>query len=280
MFALIIEALRSKPSSILINLDYYMKKILFSIFSIFILLTAGAFAQTSGTTVIEDFESYKNPFLYKNWKMRHAWKLNEISLKKTSEVYTIKQENGNRFLHASTESNYKNSILLVRLVNNHKVVKDNTVNWKLKSQPWLSWRWRAHKLPKGAYEKKGRSNDSAAAIYVIFQRMNIPFLPWNWQPIDTLQYVWSSSIPAGSEFSKKNKKFGITLYRGKFFVLQSGTKKTGQWITEKRNIYRDYRKRYGHWPKNEPILIAIITDSDKTKSSSAADYDDIKIGAK
>ncbi len=57
-------------------------------------------------------------------------------------------------------------------------------------------------------------------------------------------------------------------------VMESGSDKLNTWITEKRNIYEDYKAAFGHEP---PIItgIAIMTDTDNTKESATAYYGDI-----
>jgi hypothetical protein len=57
-------------------------------------------------------------------------------------------------------------------------------------------------------------------------------------------------------------------------VVRSGADDVGRWITEERNIVEDYRKAYGTEP---PKIsgVAIMTDTDNTKSSATAWYGDI-----
>ena len=230
--------------------------------------------------LIDNFENTAKCELDRAWNMRNAWKFDEVPWKTGSKIYSVKSDGTNRFLHASTEGNSNISALLVRLVNSHKVVKGEKVQWDLKTHPYLSWRWRVHRLPTGANEKKGKLFDNAAAVFVVFVRYDLPVLPWNWQPIDVLQYTWSTTIPQGQQFQKKAKRFGFNLYEGKFYAIESGSSKAGYWVQEKRNILQDYRDRFGHNPGSNPILIALITDSDKTKSVSIADYDDFCLESK
>lgn len=58
------------------------------------------------------------------------------------------------------------------------------------------------------------------------------------------------------------------------FVVQDGDEKLKQWITERRNVYEDYKKAFGE----EPTMIsgaAIMTDTDNTRESAVAWYGDI-----
>jgi hypothetical protein len=131
-----------------------------------------------------------------------------------------------------------------------------------KEYPFLSWKWRVHKLPEGGSELKKQKNDSGAGIYVIFKG----FFKLN----RIIKYVWSSSLPVGTLTSSPYNK------NTKIVVLESGSAKTDQWIIEHVNVFDDYKRLFG---ENPPDIEAfgILTDSDNTKSSALADYDDIII---
>jgi hypothetical protein len=58
------------------------------------------------------------------------------------------------------------------------------------------------------------------------------------------------------------------------FVVEGGDAKLQQWVTERRNVYEDYKKAFGE----EPTTIsgvAIMTDTDNTNESAVAWYGDI-----
>ena len=58
------------------------------------------------------------------------------------------------------------------------------------------------------------------------------------------------------------------------FVVEGGDEKLQQWVTERRNVYEDYKKAFGE----EPTMIsgvAIMTDTDNTRESAVAWYGDI-----
>jgi len=62
--------------------------------------------------------------------------------------------------------------------------------------------------------------------------------------------------------------------RSMMVVVESGEKNLNRWLTEKRNIYEDYRYVF----KDEPPMIsgvAIMTDTDNTGESATAYYGDI-----
>jgi hypothetical protein len=76
-------------------------------------------------------------------------------------------------------------------------------------------------------------------------------------------YIWDSTAPVGATF--KSEKTGTVRY----VVVQSGSARLGQWITERRNVAEDFRKLWGAEPDN-PGAIAISIDSDDTRSSAEA----------
>jgi len=179
-------------------------------------------------------------------------------------LYTIAMEDDNYFLHARARRN--GSI----------IAKD--MNYNLKEFPVISWRWRAHKLPRGGDERYKKSGDSAAGIYVIFPSafkpealknrwgISVP-VPDAMKP-ECIKYVWSTSLPPGtvtdSPYSRKTK----------IVVLQSGTSFVNRWMTEEVNAYEDYKRLF----KKEPGVVravGILTDADDTASEAGADYDDI-----
>jgi len=62
--------------------------------------------------------------------------------------------------------------------------------------------------------------------------------------------------------------------RAMMFVVQGGSGKLRQWLTEERNVYEDYKNAFGE----EPTMIsgvAIMTDTDNTRESAVAWYGDI-----
>ncbi len=208
--------------------------------------------------ILEDFEKYSNEDDFFN-----TWLIRDYDKKEASGVYNVLSENNNKFLSARSSGN---SIQIAK-----------KVKWNIKSFPMLSWKWRASVLPKEANEDARGKNDSGASIYVIFQRSRLPFLSWEYQPINVIKYVWSTTLPAGKIVYKEKSKLGGKIYEGYFFVIETGAENTGKWIVEERNVLDDYRKVFGESPKYDPYLIAILSDSNDTKSSAFADYDEIII---
>ena len=180
----------------------------------------------------------------RNWEGRAGW-FHRKTNKKEDLYYTIQVENGDHFLRAETVGRATNAGLPVEV--NLRILKK------------LRWRWRVHSLPAGANENYKKTNDSAASVRLVFGRG---------RGIKTLKYVWSSSLPTGTETESPHT--GST----KVIVLQSGPGKAGSWIWEEVNAYEDYRRLFGSDPRLV-VAVAVLTDSDNTKTLVKADYDDI-----
>jgi hypothetical protein len=225
-----------------------------SILVFMLLMIFPVFSKAPNRTIIDTFETYNNNIF-------DTWLLRDDPVSDAARIYSIRAENKNKFLHAETTGG---SIQIAK-----------KVSWDLKIHPVLYWKWRVNRLPEGANEDARGKNDSAAAIYVVFPRKHIPLVSWKYQPINVIKYVWSTTLPVGQIVQKQKEKLETTIYEGRFIVLRSGKKDAGTWILEKRNVLEDYKKAFGTSPRYTPILVAILTDSNDTKSTASADYDDI-----
>jgi hypothetical protein len=127
--------------------------------------------------------------------------------------------------------------------------------------PVLKWQWRVVELPKGADERYKKTGDSGAGIYVIFPGLLFP---------ETIKYVWSSSLPIGtvteSPFSRDTK----------IVVLRNHSSPLVTWVSEKVNVYDDFRKLFDREP-DDVIAIGIMSDSDNTGASALAHYKKISV---
>ena len=85
-----------------------------------------------------------------------------------------------------------------------------------------------------------------------------------------IKYVWSTTLPVGTVTKSPYN------HRAMIYVIEQGAHNLNQWVSEDRNVLDDYIKTFGAQPP--PVeAIAIQTDSDDTKSSAAADFDDFLI---
>jgi hypothetical protein len=61
---------------------------------------------------------------------------------------------------------------------------------------------------------------------------------------------------------------GLTQVR----VLRSGTERNGEWVAERANVLEDYRRLFDDDAVPRPSGIAVLTDSDDTRSNARGDY--------
>jgi hypothetical protein len=205
------------------------------------LLYAESQAPDNGHIVpLETFDQYRLQAFPEQWKVRGDEDAARV-------IYHIAAENGNRFLHARADK--------------HDVQIGLTRTFQPKAFPFLRWRWRVTQLPSGADERSTKTNDSAAAVYVIFDSTIIPRV---------IKYVWSSTLIVGTRISSP------VYWRAKVVVLQSGPSRPDEWRQETVNFYQDYKDLFGTEP-GEGLGIAVLTDADATKSIAEADYDDFTL---
>ncbi|MFH1758318.1 MAG: DUF3047 domain-containing protein [Pseudomonadota bacterium] len=140
------------------------------------------------------------------------------------------------------------------------------MSFDIRKYPYLSWRWRATKLPQGGDIRKRETDDQAGQIYVVFPKFPTMINS------RSVGYIWDNLAPIGL--------FGTsTAYsKMKYVVLQSGPAKLDQWICETRHVYEDYKKLF----EEEPSLVGTVLvyiNSQHTKSSATCDYADLFFSA-
>ncbi|MCY3556273.1 MAG: DUF3047 domain-containing protein [Gemmatimonadetes bacterium] len=179
------------------------------------------------------------------WK---AWRGNDDQAR---SLYTIREEKGNRYLHAADDGT---SIIILKPVS----------EWDANKYPVLSWRWRATVLPEGGDERIRTKNDSSVAVYVVLDQ-NFIGVP------KTLKYVWSTTAPVGTHYRREG------IGRPHVIVLESGKEKLGQWVEESVDVHADYVRIFGKKPPRKAVGIGILTDGNATGSDSRGDYDDFVV---
>ena len=85
-------------------------------------------------------------------------------------------------------------------------------------------------------------------------------------PYATLMYVFETAQPVGSIVP------GARSDRVRKLVLDSGEASLRQWRRHRRDLVADFRAAFGEDP-GRLVAIAIMTDTDNTKSRAAAWYD-------
>jgi hypothetical protein len=137
------------------------------------------------------------------------------------------------------------------------------INYDTKEYPILSWRWKVdHILSKGnALKKEG--DDYAARVYVVFPSR----IFWRTK---ALNYIWANKLPRGKAVPNSFASNAMMI------AVESGSRRTGKWRQERRNIFEDFRRYFGQDPP--PVgAIAIMTDTDNTGEKAVAWYGPIHI---
>ncbi|MBI5286241.1 MAG: DUF3047 domain-containing protein [Deltaproteobacteria bacterium] len=135
--------------------------------------------------------------------------------------------------------------------------KELTLN--IRELPYLVWRWKVTRLPLNGDVRKKATDDQAAQIYIVFPGLLSSVSKKISVDSKVLGYIWDTNAPQGTAvISKKH-------LATKYIVVKSGANGLGQWHTEKRNVYEDYKRLFGEDPPRTG-KIAIMIDSDDTRS--------------
>ena len=164
------------------------------------------------------------------------------------EVYSVQETDGLRFLRA--------------LAKGLGIQAAKEYEWDPKAYPMLAWSWRPVLFPTGSDERRSKTNDSAVAVYAVF-----PHTAWS---VKSLKYVWSAVVPVGTRLSSSA---GLT----QELVIRNGTDQKGRWMEERVNILEDYKKFFDETETPKVSGIAVLTDSDDTKSTAQGDYANFRV---
>ena len=143
----------------------------------------------------------------------------------------------------------------------------NKTSINLDATPYLNWTWRVEEFPDtNADDNTKNGDDYAARIYVVFKT---GFAFWD---IASLNYVWANQRPADDHW--------FNAYTNKVVMLavESGSESRGQWQSYKHNVTADIKKYLGK-DISKLSSIAIMTDSDDSKSQTKSYYGDIWFSA-
>lgn len=214
--------------------------------SFFILITLFAPYSAAGDNLlmIDNFSMEVNrDNTPKGWKLK-SWFGGDHNIR-------LENESGNYYLHMRTS---KNSFGI------YKEIEFNS-----REYPILRWRWKVTQLPEGGDVRNKKTDDQAAQVYVVFPRF--PAAVNSRQ----LGYIWENLTPKGMKV--QSKKSSNTRY----IVLKNREDKLGEWVSERRNVYEDYKDLFGEEPPTVGGVMLMI-DSDDTKSSAEGYFDDISLG--
>ena len=145
----------------------------------------------------------------------------------------------------------------------------------IKDFPVISWRWRADKIPAGGDVRKSSTDDQALQLYVAFTETGFP------AALNTpvIGYIWDCEAPKG--WSGRSSQIGGDKLR--YIVLRNKTDKTGQWYTEHRNIYEDYKMLFrdinGGEPLGTTVGVQVHINTQRTKTPAESLIGDIYLSS-
>jgi hypothetical protein len=141
------------------------------------------------------------------------------------------------------------------------------VEEKKKDYAILSWGWKVSNVVRSAIETRRDRFDAAARVMVVFGKSE-GLRIFGGEPSGVkIEYIWAAHLPKGHLFDHPGES------NCKVFVLESGEKKAGQWVYERRNIRRDFRKAFGTEPPGV-LAIGIQTDTDHSNEMVTSYYAD------
>ena len=201
-----------------------------------------------------------------------VWKFATLP-NKVPTKYSIVDLGGSRVLKVEADESYGNLVHALRMQPAEKSV--------------LAWRWRVDKLIEEA-DLKVRSGDDAAAKLCVFFGFDGSKLPLGERtklalarsstgqdvPTETLCYVWDNKLPIDTGLPSAFTK------RIRFIVLQSGTSKLAQWVTQRRNVVADYQRMFGDESEGktpEITGVAVQADADNTHGHGLSYFGDITL---
>lgn len=198
-----------------------------------------------------------------------GWSFYRIAPYKKNTVYRLENYQGKTVLSANSKT--AASGLAVKL----KPKKANNL--------WLQWEWKALSAIPEADNSEGYRDDAPLRILVAFdgnksklslkEKMNFEManlISGQEMPYATLMYIWSGKSPVDSIITNAHTS------RVKMIVVDSGWDNLGQWHKHQRDLSADYKLAYGE-PPGDVIGIALLTDTDNTKSETRAFYGDIEL---
>ena len=146
----------------------------------------------------------------------------------------------------------------------------------LKKTPYINWSWRIDNRLSGLQETSKDGDDYSARIYVVKDG------GWRIWRTQALNYVWSSNQEINSEWSN-----AFASDNARMIAVQGKNSNISTWYTEKRNVYKDMIAQFGDKgsaKKNEKNYryidaVALMTDTDNSKSNATAYYRNIYFSA-
>jgi hypothetical protein len=203
-----------------------------------------------------------NDSLFEKW---HSLKFDNIA-KLTK--YTLIHQNGTNVVQAVSQSSASGLYREIHIDPEHF--------------PLIQWRWQVKNILGSGNALTQQGDDYAARIYITFKydvsRLGLlerikyesfRLIYGRYPPLAVINYIWANKLPVGKTVDNAYTK------RVKMIAIESGTENLGKWLTETRNVFKDYQQAFGEAP-GAITGIAIMTDTDNTGESATSYYGDIQ----
>ena len=201
--------------------------------------------------------------------MPNGWNFYRIAPFKKNTVYRLESYQGKTVLSANSKTSASGLAVKLRP--------------RQASNLLLQWEWKALNPIINADNADGYADDAPLRILVAFDgnKSKLPLkekmtfemanlISGQEMPYATLMYIWSGKSPVDTIITNAHTS------RIKMIVVDSGWDNLGQWHKHQRDLAADYKRAYGEAP-GEVIGIALLTDTDNTKSETRAFYGDIEL---
>jgi hypothetical protein len=198
-----------------------------------------------------------------------GWNFYRIAPYKKNTVYRLENYQGKTVLSANSKTSASGLAVKLRP--------------RQASNLWLQWEWKALSPIPEADNADRYNDDAPLRILVAFdgnksklplkEKMNFEManlISGQEMPYATLMYIWSGKSPVDAIINSAHTS------RIKMIVVDSGWNNLNEWHKHQRDLAADYKRAYGEAP-GEVIGIALLTDTDNTKSETRAIYGDIEL---
>ena len=201
--------------------------------------------------------------------MPNGWNFYRIAPFKKNTVYRLENYQGKTVLSANSKTSASGLAVKLRPRQANNLM--------------LQWEWKATNPIVNADNADGYADDAPLRILVAFDgnKSKLPLkekmtfemanlISGQELPYATLMYIWSGKSPVDTIITNAHTS------RIKMIVVDSGWDNLGEWHKHQRDLAADYKRAYGEAP-GEVIGIALLTDTDNTKSETRAFYGDIEL---
>ena len=187
----------------------------------------------------------------------------------TKEEFETLEVRKIRGADAKTEysiGNNENGNFLKAVTNNSGSGLGKEVKIDLKKTPYLNITWKVEKDLRGINERSKKGHDYAARVFVVKKTGATPLSN------RAMNYVFSSNEDVDEFHPSPYTKKSID------YVLATTKEHLNEWVTVKVNV-KDHFKKFHDLDLDEINGVAIMADTDNSKLSSVAYYQNIYFSA-